>query len=113
MNEYTADTLGRMIVELYMEDQGHRENMTNPNYKSIGTAIFIDKNGQLWNSQDFGTTGNPQKTVNKWFKKLKYKTAMKKYKALNKQIKSSNGWLSKKPIPSRIEFDHKRHTYYK
>ncbi|QBO35190.1 CAP domain-containing protein [Periweissella cryptocerci] len=109
--DYTADQLGKKLVELYLKDVGHRENMTNPHFKLIGIGVQLTASGQVWNVQNFGTKGNPQKQVDKWFDTLPYKKAMKKYRKLQKKLREGRNWNKKRPIPSRIEFDGKRHTY--
>lgn len=109
--KYTNDQVGKKIVELYLNDVGHRENMTNPYYQQVGIGVYLTADGQVWNTQDFGTKGDPQKQVDRWFAKLPYNKAMKKYKKLQQKIRKGRTWTKKRPIPSRIEFDGKRHSY--
>ena len=39
-----------------MESDGHRRNILNPEYASIGVGVHVDRNGQMWVTQMF-TTG--------------------------------------------------------
>jgi uncharacterized protein YkwD len=49
---YTADNIDQM----WWESDGHRANILNPAYDSVGIAFTEDGNGQIWAVQVFGGT---------------------------------------------------------
>lgn len=47
----------RNVIRGWLNSVGHRRNMLNPNYRTLGVGYAVDSNGQDWWVQQFSSTG--------------------------------------------------------
>ncbi len=49
-----GSTTAGVIHVMWMQSTGHRENMLNPAYDTIGIGVYCAANGTMWATQNFG-----------------------------------------------------------